>query len=278
MQYDGESMLSVNKVYFKYGNNEILNDVSLHINSGEIVGLIGDNGAGKSTLMKVMCGLRQPERGSVMSDCERIGALIEEPAVYGKMSVEKNIRFFERLYGATEKQSNEIMQLTGLNRFPKVKANKLSVGMKKRLGLAIALLSSEKVVLLDEPTSGLDPSGIRDILGLIRKMAKEKKIAFLISSHIFQDLETVCDTYYRLKDTKLTNVYDNSEVFGYKIEKDGMTAIQISEYLNSCNCENIIDNKNVYVKRESLTDKVIEKLKLQNMEWKRRKLSEVYFE
>lgn len=271
-------MLDVSNVSFRYGKHKILEDIMLKIQPGEIVGLIGENGAGKSTLMKVICGLRKPDVGKIQCNCDRIGALIEEPAVYPQMTVEGNMEFFRKLYDTTRQEKEEIMNLTGVDKFPKEKAGRLSIGMKKRLGLAIALLSSDKFILLDEPTSGLDPSGTRDILALIQKLARERKIAFLISSHVFQDLEAVCDTYYRLKEKRLTNVYDRNDVWGYKLEKEGATVNQLVNILSEMECQYQIREKNVLVKKSDMTKKITDTLESQNIEWKRRTLSEVYFE
>lgn len=277
MQFSGKTILKINDVDFSYDRHKILDKISLEIKEGEIAGLIGENGAGKSTLMKILCGLREKNYGNIETSCERIGALIEEPAVYPKMTVKANMAFFRKLYSASQEEMLEVMSLTGINKFEDKKAGKLSVGMKKRLGFAIALLSSDKLILLDEPTSGLDPQGIRDTLKLISDYAHKKKIAFLVSSHIFQDLEAVCDTYYRLKDSKLTNIYDEHS-YGYYLEKEGFTCSQLEELLQNMNCPHLKIKGKVLVKGKDLTEDMLEELRKIQITCQRRNLSEVYFE
>lgn len=277
MQFSGKTILKISDVDFSYGRHKILNKISFEMKEGEIAGLIGENGAGKSTLMKILCGLREKNHGSIETSCERIGALIEEPAVYPKMTVKANMDFFRKLYGASQEEMLEVMSLTGINKFEDKKAGKLSVGMKKRLGFAIALLSSDKLILLDEPTSGLDPQGIRDTLQLISDYAHKKKIAFLVSSHIFQDLEAVCDTYYRLKDSKLTNIYDDDS-YGYYLEKEGFTCSQLEEVIQNMNCPHLKIKGKVLVKGKDLTEDMLEDLRRIQITYQRRNLSEVYFE
>ncbi|WP_194192432.1 ABC transporter ATP-binding protein [Clostridium chrysemydis] len=271
-------MLKLEKVCFRYKEHEVLQDVTFSIKKGEILGLIGDNGAGKSTLMKVICGIRNAESGTISIEGNRVGALIEEPSFYPKMKVKENMEFFRVLYGATVESLEEIMELTGLNKFKNEKSNRLSVGMKKRLGLGIALLSSDKLVLLDEPTSGLDPSGIRDILNLIKKLADEKAISFIISSHIFQDLESICDAYYKLKDKVLFDVYNREDVYGYYVEKDGMASEEIAAYIKEKQCQCNVKNNTVYVKCEVLSQALQKQFHEKGIEIKRRKLEEVYYE
>lgn len=277
MQFSGKTILKISDVDFSYGRHKILNKISFEMKEGEIAGLIGENGAGKSTLMKILCGLREKNHGSIETSCERIGALIEEPAVYPKMTVKANMDFSRKLYGASQEEMLEVMSLTGINKFEDKKAGKLSVGMKKRLGFAIALLSSDKLILLDEPTSGLDPQGIRDTLQLISDYAHKKKIAFLVSSHIFQDLEAVCDTYYRLKDSKLTNIYDDDS-YGYYLEKEGFTCSQLEEVIQNMNCPHLKIKGKVLVKGKDLTEDMLEDLRRIQITYQRRNLSEVYFE
>ena len=277
MQFSGKTILKISDVDFSYGRHKILDKISLEIREGEIVGLIGETGAGKSTLMKVLCGLREKAQGSIEISCNNIGALIEEPAVYPKMTVKSNMSFFRKLYGVSKEEMLEVMSLTGVNKFEEKKAGKLSVGMKKRLGFAIALLSSDKLILLDEPTSGLDPHGIRETLQLICNYANKKKIAFLVSSHIFQDLEAVCDTYYRLEDSKLTNIYDN-DCYGYYLEKEGVTYLKLAELIKKMNCPHLIKNEKVLVKGKDLTEDMLENLRRIHITYQRRSLSEVYFE
>lgn len=270
-------MLKIENLSFSYGEQKILEDISININSGEIVGLIGDNGSGKSTLMKLMCGLREPENGVIERKYQRIGALIEEPSLYGNMSVKENLEFFRVLYNQSKEKVIEVAELTGINSYLSKKINKLSVGMKRRVSIAVAVLSSEEMLLLDEPTNGLDPTGIRDILFLIKDLSEKKGTSFLISSHIFQNLESICDTYYKLDNTKLENIYDNDRVFGYKLIYQEINKAKIIELLDIYSCEYKIEKNKFFLKHSTISKELYQELKSCNIDLEKRNLSEVYY-
>ena len=155
-----------------YGGQRAVNAVNMHVKKGDIYGFIGKNGAGKSTLMKMVAGLVAPDEGKIelfgSSDIEkqriRIGSLIEAPGLYHGMTAEENLEVYRRAYGITDRNVvNDTLDLIGLKDTGKKKVGKFSMGMKQRLGIAIALLKSPDFLILDEPINGLDPMGIHEV-------------------------------------------------------------------------------------------------------------------
>jgi len=272
-------MLEIKDVSFSYGKQQIVRNVSLSLLHGEIVGLIGENGVGKTTLMKVISGIYKPDQGKISIKSERIGMLIEYPCIYDNLSVFNNMEFFRNLYNESKARMEEIMKIIGIWGFRKKSAKKLSLGMKQRLGVAIALLASTEVVLLDEPTNGLDPSGILDLLNAIKKFSELNDTTFMISSHIFQNLEDICKDIYIIHDCVLEDIYNIEGKYTHSISlprerynqvvsflKQTDTPYQIGEDNNIC-VSNLTDNKE-FIEELNRMDAVIQK----------RRLQEVYFE
>lgn len=184
-----------------------LNQVSLSVKRGEIYGLIGDNGAGKTTFLKLLAGQIYASSGELQlfgkylpgeqeQMRSRIGVLIEEAGFYPQLSVEKTLEYYRIQKGIPGRQSvEEALEITGLLAVRKKKCKNLSLGMKQRLGLAIALLGVPEFLLLDEPINGLDPSGIIEMRNLLQRLNQEKKITILLSSHILSELEQIATVY-----------------------------------------------------------------------------------
>lgn len=214
------SELKVENLMFRYGKkeNKVLDDINFSISQGSVIGLVGDNGTGKTTLMKLISGILQPNAGKIVNEFNSVGVLIEEPALYKDMTVMANLKFYCKLYERDYQIINEYKDILGVGMYLNKRASNLSLGMKQRVGLFIALIASEEFVLLDEPTNGLDPTGIRDLLVLIRKLADERKITFMVSSHILQNLEQICDGYIMLKNRK-TIVFEASEMGDKKLNE-----------------------------------------------------------
>ena len=198
-----ETVLKTNGVIKKYGANTILNGINMTINKGDIYGFIGKNGAGKTTFMRVVLSLTNKNDGEVeffdgqkMEDIGlKIGSLIESPGLYKNASAYENLKRFSILYGADESKIKEILELVGLGYTGNRKAKDFSLGMRQRLGIAIALLGDPEFLLLDEPINGLDPEGIKEIRDVILKLNKEKGITFLISSHLLDELSKIVTRY-----------------------------------------------------------------------------------
>ena len=197
------SILKTTNIVKKYGTRTVLNKINMNINKGDIYGFIGKNGAGKTTFMRTVLSLTTKNEGEVkffedknIEDIGlRVGSLIESPGLYKNASAYENLKRFSILYGADETKIEEILKLVGLSDTGKRKAKDFSLGMKQRLGIAIALLGDPELLLLDEPINGLDPEGIKEIRNTILKLNKEKNITFLISSHLLDELSKIVTRY-----------------------------------------------------------------------------------
>ena len=192
----------------RYKNFKALNDFSIHVPKGAIYGFIGKNGAGKTTLIRLVCGLQEPSAGSYtlygtehtdpgISRCRRrMGAVVETPSIYQDTTAEDNLKEQYRIIGLPSFDSiPELLRLVGLENTGKKKAKHFSLGMKQRLGIAIALAGNPDFLILDEPVNGLDPQGIIEVRELILKLNREKGITFLISSHILDELSRLATHY-----------------------------------------------------------------------------------
>ena len=187
-------VLRVKDVSKRAKDFQILNKVSFELGSGEIVGLIGPNGAGKTSIMKILVGLTRNYTGEVdLSGVRDIGCMIETPNFYPYNTGYQNLMYFAGLNGVGKKKVEELLELLGLKGAANKNVKTYSLGMRQRLGIAQALLKDPDVLILDEPTNGLDPEGIYEVREYIRKIANEKNITVLISSHLLGELEKMCD-------------------------------------------------------------------------------------
>ncbi len=202
-----EIVLETKHLEKKYKNFKVLNDVNIHIEKGAIYGLIGRNGAGKTTLIRIICGLQKPTNGTyaiygkdspsdILRVRKRMGGIIETPSIYKEMSAKDNLIEQYKLVGMPSLDGiDELLKLVGLEGTGKKKAKNFSLGMKQRLGIAIALASNPDFLILDEPINGLDPQGIIEMRELILKLNKEKRITILISSHYLDELSKIATHY-----------------------------------------------------------------------------------
>ncbi len=203
-----EFILETNNLEKKYKDFRALNNTNIHIEKGAIYGLIGKNGAGKTTLIRIICGLQEPTKGSytiygvdnsssnMTNVRKRMGAIIETPSIYGEMTARDNLIEQYKLVGMPSFDGvSELLKLVGLESTGKKKAKNFSLGMKQRLGIAIALANNPDFLILDEPINGLDPQGIIEIRELILKLNKERRITILISSHYLDELSKIATHY-----------------------------------------------------------------------------------
>lgn len=183
-----------------YKNQKANNDIALKVPKNSIYGLLGPNGAGKSTLLKMLTGMINPTSGEIIynkNQWERknlleIGALIEQPPIYENLTARENLKVRTLLYKLPESRIDEVLQIVQLTNTGKKKAGKFSMGMKQRLGIAIALLNNPKLLILDEPTNGLDPIGIGELRELIKSFP-QKGITVILSSHILTEVKQIAD-------------------------------------------------------------------------------------
>ncbi|MBD5527024.1 MAG: ATP-binding cassette domain-containing protein [Lachnospiraceae bacterium] len=191
-----------------YKHFKALNGLSMNIPKGAIYGFVGKNGAGKTTLIRLICGLQTPTSGSytlygrkntdkeIAKSRRRMGAVVETPSVYLDMTAEDNLKQQYRILGLPSFDGlHEILELVGLSDTGKKKAKDFSLGMRQRLGIAIALVGDPDFLVLDEPVNGLDPQGMVEMRELILKLNREKQITFLISSHILDELSRLATHY-----------------------------------------------------------------------------------
>lgn len=210
-----DTVLETRGLAKRYGDFAALDDVSISVRRGDIFGLVGDNGAGKSTLFKLLCGLAFPTAGEVVlfgSDDPavaahqrtRIGSVIEQPGFYPGLSVEQNLECCRIQKGVPGKDKvGKLLETVELAQARTRRAKDLSMGMKQRLGLAMALMGEPEVLILDEPTSGLDPSGIVEMRELLQRLNRENGITVVLSSHHLAELEQIATVYAFLRHGRL---------------------------------------------------------------------------
>ena len=192
----------------QYRNFKALNGISMHVPKGSIYGLVGRNGAGKTTLIRLISGIQEPTSGSytlydvkntdkaIYKVRQRMGAVVESPAIYLDMTAEDNLKMQYQILGIPSYDGiPEMLQLVDLADCGKKKAKNFSLGMKQRLGIAVALCGNPDFLVLDEPVNGLDPQGIIEIRELILKLNLEHQITILISSHILDELSKLATHY-----------------------------------------------------------------------------------
>ena len=182
-----------------YKGHKVIDKVSMQVEVGSIYGLLGPNGAGKSTIMKMLAGLVRSTSGEVLyqgrpwnrEDIPNIGALIESPAIYPNLTAHENLEVYRLMYNISDPQCiQNVLETVRLTDTGNKVAKKFSMGMKQRLGLAIALLKSPKLLILDEPTNGLDPVGMEEFREMIRTFP-QKGITVILSSHILSEVQQV---------------------------------------------------------------------------------------
>ena len=195
-----ELMLQTTDLCKSFKKQKVVNHVSLNIEKGKVYGLLGPNGAGKSTILKMLTGILKPTAGEIYFDgkpwnrecLSRIGALIENPPVYGNLSARENLKVRSLLLGVDEKRIEEVLQMVSLTDTGQKRAGQFSLGMKQRLGIAMALLGKPELLILDEPTNGLDPIGIEELREMIRSFPKQG-ITVILSSHILSEVQMIAD-------------------------------------------------------------------------------------
>lgn len=175
-------------------------NINLMVCENSIYGLLGPNGAGKSTLLKMITGMSNPSSGEIYfmgkkmsrDDLAYVGALIEHPPIYENLTARENLKVRTLLYGLPDSRIDEVLDIVALNNTGKKRAGKFSLGMKQRLGIALALLNNPKLLILDEPTNGLDPMGIMELRELI-KTFPSRGITTIVSSHILSEIEQMVE-------------------------------------------------------------------------------------
>ncbi len=203
-----EYVLQTEALSKQYGHFKALDNLSMHVPKGAIYGMVGKNGAGKTTLIRLISGLQKPSAGTytlygkkssegdIATARRRMGAVVETPSIYLDMTAEENLRQQFQILGIPSYDGiKELLELVGLSDTGKKKAKNFSLGMRQRLGIAVALAGNPDFLVLDEPVNGLDPQGIVEMRELILKLNREFQITVLISSHILDELSKLATHY-----------------------------------------------------------------------------------
>lgn len=248
-------ILQTNALTKKYGRNAVLNGVTMNIRRGDIYGFVGENGSGKTTVIRLITGLIYADSGDftlfgVRSDSPeiraaraRIGAIVEMPSIYLNLSAKDNLLMQCGILGIRDKQkSKETLAMVGLEELweNSKRAGDFSLGMRQRLGIAMALLSDPEFIILDEPMNGLDPAGIVDIREMILHLNRDLGITFLISSHILTELALVATRYGIISHGKLLREVSSAELENVSLQnteiktpdKDTLFALLSSNFDN----------------------------------------------
>ncbi len=256
------SILKVENLCKKIGKKDILKDVSFEVVAGDIMAFIGPNGAGKTTTIKCVLGLQKITRGKVFINgydisknfvkaIEKVGSIVESPDVYMYMSGYDNLLLQARMYkNIKEEDIYKIIKLVGLENRIYDKVNKYSLGMRQRLGIAIALINNPKLLILDEPTNGLDPEGIKELRELLVELAKSG-MGILISSHNLSELESFCNKVCILSHGELleeNTIANIKEIDENKYIIKVSNSKKVLKFLNSC--DRVIDDNYVEVIRD----------------------------
>lgn len=220
-----EYVLKTNGLKKQYRHFTALDGVSMNIPKGSIYGFVGKNGAGKTTLIRLICGLQYPTGGNfelygidnsdrnISLSRRRMGAVVETPSIYLDLTAEENLKQQYRILGKPSFDGiTELLRIVGLENTGKKKARNFSLGMRQRLGIAVALCGNPDFLVLDEPTNGLDPQGIIEIRELILKLNREYKITVLISSHILDELSKLATHYGFIEKGKMVRELSAAEL------------------------------------------------------------------
>ena len=244
----GEIVIETKQLTKQYGTQKSVAELNIHVQRGRIYGLLGRNGAGKTTTMKMLLGLTQPTSGNVtiwgkslMGNekklLPRIGSLIESPGFYPNLTATENLRIFAALRGLKNQSAiKSALELVGLPYRDKKLFSQYSLGMKQRLAIALAVMHDPELLILDEPTNGLDPEGIYEVREYIRKIAEEKHITVLISSHLLGELEKMCHRAIIIKNGEVIRFMD---LDGDSREKE---ITYVVESLDAENARNILQD------------------------------------
>lgn len=213
-----EYVLEVEGISKTYKNGRGANGITFSLERGDVLGLLGPNGSGKTTTMKMICGLCHPDSGQVRifghsvfdeyeKATEKVGSLIEMPSIYEYMTAEENLYQAARLYSGIGKEDiDHILKIVRLDSYKKDKVSRFSLGMKQRLGLALALISKPELIILDEPANGLDIEGMVEVREIIVQMARERGTSFLISSHLAGEIEKTCNKVAVLYESEMLSL------------------------------------------------------------------------
>ncbi len=258
-----EPVIKLENITKRYGKQTVVDKANITIEKGHIYGLIGPNGAGKTTIMKILAGLALQDEGEVSffgskealdENRSRMSFMIEAPFLDDTMSARQNMEYVRYVRGiANEKRIDEMLAFVGLENVGKKLAGKFSLGMKQRLGLAMALLSEPEVMVLDEPVNGLDPEGIVELRLMLKKLCQEEGITIMISSHILSELAELCTDYIIINQGKIVEKLSAEELnnkcrqyIAIKTNNISETVTVLEQSLNTTNYK-VVENEEIHL-------------------------------
>ncbi|MEG0770834.1 MAG: ABC transporter ATP-binding protein [Clostridia bacterium] len=213
-----QTVLTLKNINKSFGKKKIIDNISLDVNAGEVLGFLGPNGAGKTTTIKMIMGFLSVDSGEITicganlkQNYEKamsyLGGIVENPEMYKEITGRKNLEMYAKLHnGVTKERIDEVIKLVGMEKRIDEKVKKYSLGMKQRAGLAQAILHKPKILILDEPTNGLDPAGIRELRDILKHLAYDENTAVFVSSHMLSEMELMCDRIAIVENGKLIDI------------------------------------------------------------------------
>ena len=275
-----EIVLQTKQLSKRYKDFTALDRADMTVYGGDIYGLIGRNGAGKTTIMKIVTGLTEKSDGefeifsksgnSAQNEKRRIGCLIENPAFFGSLTAYQNLKYYALQKGiADSKQINEALTLVGLSEVKNKKFRKFSLGMKQRLGIALAVMDNPDLIILDEPINGLDPIGISELRETFKKLSRERGVTLIISSHILSELYMVANRFLFIEKGKVLKEITKEELdlecMRCHVVKTGDVkhAAAVIEQLGITDYK-VIDNEELRIYDEKIDPSELNKTLIQN--------------
>ena len=256
------TVIKLRDISKKRGQTEILNHLNMTVYQKDIYGFIGQNGAGKSTTMKIIMSLIKETQGQLelfdsldnQINRSRIGAIIENPAFYPYMTAYENLKYYVQYKGIVEINSIEkVLKMVGLENVRKKKYKNYSLGMKQRLGLALALINNPDLLVLDEPLNGLDPQGIVELREILSHLNKKYGITMLISSHILDELEMIATRYGFIHQGQMIEEITAEKLqeklkkyISLDVENIGLASITLEQKLHTENFK-VMDDHTIYL-------------------------------
>ena len=275
-----ETVLQTHKLTKKYRSFTALDGVDMTVYNGDIYGLIGRNGAGKTTIMKIVTGLTDKSDGSyelfsqkgenLGSERRRIGCLIENPAFFGNLTAYQNLNYYALQKGiADKKQIDEALALVNLTEVRNKKYRKFSLGMKQRLGVALAVMDNPDLIILDEPINGLDPIGISELRDTFKRLNTQRGITFIISSHILSELYMVATRFLFIDEGRVLKEITKEELdlecmrcIAVKTDNTKQTSVILEQ--NGIQDYKVIDDTELRVYDSGAKPQELNKLLVQN--------------
>ena len=268
-----DTLVEIQNVTKTIKGRTIIDSLSFNVNKGEVFGFLGPNGAGKTTTIRMIVGLISMTAGdikilghSIKTDFEQaikhVGGIVENPEMYKFMSGYQNLIHYARMsQGVTKEKIAETVEFVGLTDRIHDKVKTYSLGMRQRLGLAQCLLHDPKILILDEPTNGLDPAGIREIRDHVRKLAREKGMAVIVSSHLLSEMEMMCDRIGIIQQGKLIDVQlmtdfvqGNEKIYEIEVDRKEHAERMVKEIFPDIRVQLTENGVALPLKRESIPE------------------------